>query len=389
MGRPLTSLFAVLLGAGILAQTQPPPQFTTRADLIRVDVSVLDRTRQPVRGLTAADFTIREDGRPQAITSFAEVDLDALETAAAEAADRPIEISTDGEVALLGDHRIIVIVLDDAMLAIGPQVLNSAKATARAVVKHMEPRDVAAVVFTRDDRNIQNLTNDKSKLLAAIETLSFGMHDPHQLFSPNSAARQMEIARGLESVRTLRTVVARLRAVPDRRKAVVYVSLGVPADPAARGPGSHPADPTSRIFDELMETFREAAQANVNIYTVDPGGLDGLRIYLEQYLSQTVHELTRRDHQERVRVLSTAYRDYMRLIADNTGGHSLGDTNDVERRVGEIFVQTGAFYLLGYQSTNPKSDGRFRRLQVSVNQRGLTVRARAGYYAAVDPVVRR
>jgi VWFA-related protein len=376
MRRTLSCVLAALLVAAVLSAQ---PQFTTRADLIRVDASVLDRDRRPVRGLTAADFAIREDGRAQTITSFAEVDFDALEL---EAEDRPVEISPYGEVALLGDHRIIVIVLDDAMLAVGPQVLNSARATARAVVEHMGRRDIAAVVFTRDGRHNQDFTNDRAKLLAAIETLSFGLHDPLMLFSPQRPIRHMEIARGLDSVQTLRDVVIRLRAVPERRKAIVYVSLGVPLDPSARA-FADPSDPTARIFDLLTDTFREAAHANVNIYTVNAGGLDDLRAFLERGIPRSSYDFERRRYEEMVRSISTNYRDYLSLIADNTGGHAFVNANDVERRVLEVFQQTGAFYLLGYQTTNPKPDGRFRRVQVRINQRGLTVRARTGYYAPV------
>jgi hypothetical protein len=65
-------IFDVLLHAAIrLAQLPNPdprrPQATFRAgvDLIQIDVSVLGRDRRPVRGLTAADFSLLEDGQPR------------------------------------------------------------------------------------------------------------------------------------------------------------------------------------------------------------------------------------------------------------------------------------------------------------------------------------
>ena len=56
-----------------------PPQVTFRTgiDLIQVDVSVLDKDRHPVRGLTAADFILLEDGKPRPIVSFAEIHVPA------------------------------------------------------------------------------------------------------------------------------------------------------------------------------------------------------------------------------------------------------------------------------------------------------------------------
>ena len=45
----------------------PPPQFRTSIDIVHMDVSVLDSRRRPVRGLTPADFTILENGKPQPV----------------------------------------------------------------------------------------------------------------------------------------------------------------------------------------------------------------------------------------------------------------------------------------------------------------------------------
>jgi len=42
---------------------------------VQVDVSVLDGRHRPVRGLTAADFTVLEDGQPREIQAFSEVYL--------------------------------------------------------------------------------------------------------------------------------------------------------------------------------------------------------------------------------------------------------------------------------------------------------------------------
>jgi hypothetical protein len=61
-------LLAITAAAGpLFSQAQ---QFNARTEVVLVDVSVLDQKRQPVRGLTAADFTVFEDGKPQAVEYF-------------------------------------------------------------------------------------------------------------------------------------------------------------------------------------------------------------------------------------------------------------------------------------------------------------------------------
>src|SRR5688572_22862510 len=68
-------------GRGFPPPTPPsPPQTTTprfRAgvELVHLDVSVLDRNRRPVRGLTPADSTIVENGAPQQVAVFNAVDI--------------------------------------------------------------------------------------------------------------------------------------------------------------------------------------------------------------------------------------------------------------------------------------------------------------------------
>ena len=43
--------------------------------MVRLDVSVLDKDRRPVRNLTAADFTVLEEGEPRPIVAFSAVDV--------------------------------------------------------------------------------------------------------------------------------------------------------------------------------------------------------------------------------------------------------------------------------------------------------------------------
>ena len=60
-----------------LPSGQQLPTFRTGVDIVEVDVTVLDKNRQPVRGLTAGDFTILERGKPQPIVAFSAIDVPA------------------------------------------------------------------------------------------------------------------------------------------------------------------------------------------------------------------------------------------------------------------------------------------------------------------------
>ena len=51
------------------------PSFQGRTTLVQLDVTVTSRGREPIRQLTAADFTVLENGRPRPIDAFLEVDV--------------------------------------------------------------------------------------------------------------------------------------------------------------------------------------------------------------------------------------------------------------------------------------------------------------------------
>lgn len=73
-------------------------------------------------------------------------------------------------------------------------------------------------------------------------------------------------------------------------------------------------------------------------------------------------------------------RDFLRSIAADTGGLAILDRNEFAPSVTQIFRENGSYYLLGYESPNPKTDGKFRKIDVRVGRSGLTARARRGYY---------
>jgi hypothetical protein len=119
MKRVSASLAALVLlgGTWLPAQQQGDrPVFRAGVELIQLDVSVLDGRRQPVRGLTAADFTVLEDGVPRPVRAFTVVNLPGRERHTAAWIDAvPPDVATNqiGE----QDGRIVVILMDRSIPA--------------------------------------------------------------------------------------------------------------------------------------------------------------------------------------------------------------------------------------------------------------------------------
>jgi VWFA-related protein len=368
----LVATLAVTAAGQNPQQTPPTPTFTAAVDLVRLDVSVLDRNRQPVRNLQTAEFTLLEDGKPQSIEYFKHIDLP-------EGPPEPPgwmrDVSPDvAKNEDISERRLVVILMDDAMIPFDVQMTTSAKRIARDVVDRLGPNDLAAVVFTRDNRPTQNFTRDRARLLAAISGFESAG------FEPRPGAEKAIDPLPTRAIEALYQTVTTLAGLPDRRKALVYVSTGIPIviDTPDTTRSEQP------YWNWLMRrAIERAQQGSVNIYAVDPGGLDGLLGYMLRHNNRTESWLI-----DQINQAATIYRDFLRDTADDTGGHAFTNSNEFTSRIDQLFRETGSFYMLGYRPQNPRADGRFHRLQVKVKQSDLTVNVRRGYYAPPAPTAK-
>src|SRR5512139_1666898 len=92
---------------------QRPPVFRAGVNAVRVDVIVTDRDGNPVSDLTAADFEVLEDGKPQTVDLFKLINSDGNPAPGADP-PRAIRSAYDQESeAARDDVRLFVIFLDD------------------------------------------------------------------------------------------------------------------------------------------------------------------------------------------------------------------------------------------------------------------------------------
>ncbi len=79
--RPLHLAVVVTIAAGTSMAAAQQPRFTARVDVVRVD-ALVTAGGQPVRGLTAADFEVRDNGVPQQVNlvELPEIPINAILT---------------------------------------------------------------------------------------------------------------------------------------------------------------------------------------------------------------------------------------------------------------------------------------------------------------------
>ena len=66
---------------------------------------------------------------------------------------------------------------------------------------------------------------------------------------------------------------------------------------------------------------------------------------------------------------------------DETDGRAIVNRNDLEAGLKQVVRDSSAYYLLGYNSTQAPTDGKFHEIKVRVKRQGADVRARKGYWA--------
>src|SRR5262245_40448509 len=115
MTRAVTGGVAALLaGATLFAQQALTPTFRVRVDAIELEAFVPDARGTPVTGLTADEFQILEDGRPQTITSFSQIDIPFERRSRAFGLDAALGTMSPDVVA--NDHsdgRVYMFVMDE------------------------------------------------------------------------------------------------------------------------------------------------------------------------------------------------------------------------------------------------------------------------------------
>jgi VWFA-related protein len=355
--RGIAAFAAVLLlvSTGPRAQApQPqepvqPPTFRTGVGAVRVDVTVLDGNGRPVTDLGKNDFEILEDGEPQAIQFVEHVRLTGEPPPGSD--DSLVIRSADHarQEAARDDVRLMVVFIDDYHLAYG--VLEDTRlrrGLARFVEDSMQPLDLFAVMGPLTTLSDLNLTRDRGELVERINRLEgrlggfvpprSAVEEAHLRFGAGNLGR----IRAQVTLSALNALVVHLGGLREGRKSVLFVSQG----PPTRAGGQE-------LFSDLQAIIAAANRSNVVIHTLDPRQLGGaLRI-------GAVNE----------------------ALAADTGGRRIGLTNDFSKALGDVMTDASQYYLLGYESKRPTTDGRFHRILVKVARKGVRVIARNGYWA--------
>src|SRR5690606_23160763 len=112
----------------------------------------------------------------------------------------------------------------------------------------------------------------------------------------------------------------------------------------------------------------------------DPAGFGGYQEYVRRRaLQRNAEEVI--PGRRRVLRSPRMLQEFLEVAAENTGGRAIINTDAIEPAIAQIMEEDRSYYILGYESTNRATDGRFRRVEIRVNRPGASVRSRSGYWA--------
>ena len=393
-----TALFALAV-AGLPAQDQSQPTqqdsqeaytLKVNSDLVLTNVVVRDKkTGEVVRGLKASDFQVLENGKPQSIISF---DFQSVDQAA------PLnEATINGKApnnimgnmnrnvtsAQLRNHRLIVMFFD--ITSMQPEDLDRAQDAARNYLnKQMQPADLVAVVSLDQSLSLdQDFTANKQQLLNAVNKYS-GTQGAGFQSGATSTTNQVEDTTAFtpdeqeyNDVNTDRELfafedIAHSLAYINEKKSLLYFSGGIQRDGIENQASLHAA-------------INASVRANMSIYSVDARGLEAISP-LGDASTGSLRGTGAYNGAALQNNLDSNFntQEVMATLSSDTGGKAFFDSNDFSPAFQRIQQDTSAYYVIGFRSTNPVRDGRYRRLTIKINQPNVKIEYRPGYYAPAD-----
>jgi VWFA-related protein len=441
----LSALISVpFYAAAQSAQAGQETTIRTTADLVVVDVTVSDAQQNPVHHLGATDFTVLEDGHPQAIKVFEE------HAASAPAPMPPIpklDPGTFTNYSPVPVNSAIDILLFDKLNT----PMNAQTEVRNEVLKFLRetPAGARIAIFslTTELKLLQGFTSDPSVLRALVEgkkdnqSASSLMSDALNGDQPGADDEQMmSMEAALGNMPNKATVLANLKQfeaeqqshelqlrarftldalnllarymsnLPGRKNLIWFSGsfpISILPDPSLQNPFAVVASSE----DEFRETVDLMARSQVAVYPIDARGLmvepmlnasnsgradggspgDANRFTLQtrggrDTLSpndQPTGDNETMMGQNAIKFFrqTAEEHDTMEQMAEATGGKAFMNANNLKAAVEKAIDVGSNYYTIAYSPTNHNWNGSYRRIEVKVDQPKVALAYRRGYFA--------
>lgn len=440
----LLILVSINLGtiAPVRAQQQQQPasddvvRITT--NLVQIDAVVTDKSGNPIMDLSASDFEVFQDGKPQKIVSVSYFNTEVPQRTglkfaeAKRSAEKGQPPAPPSRANSANAARILTFVVDDGNCAASQLGMSASKqALEKFINEQMLPNDLVAIYQTRGGNSVlQQYTSDKAQLLRVARKIRwyppqgrcsneatgdfFDRARPTTFMKPGGVVTNIESEADRRSrtqienrerenqivgiLGVLRYITRGLQRVAGR-KTVFLLSDGIPlmsVDPDTKGPDSNPTVTMtpSNTQGVIREVIDSANRASVVVNTIDVRGVRIPGIISAQDSFTNLSGPTGNIH---ATAQTTAARDALvtnsqsglYYLANETGGRFFDDMNNLDGAVRRVLNLEKGYYLIGYQPEAETFKGKkFNKIEIKVRRPELNVRARSGFIGVTDEELR-
>ena len=324
--------------------TSPQGVIRSQVDLVSVYFTVRDDKKRLASDLAQEKFRVSEDGKPQSIKFFA--------------------------------HHSDVVLNVGVLLDTGTNMAwilgEEAQASALFMRHVVRPTDLGFILsYASRVETVQVPTSDTALLEQKTGTISsgsaaIGLPDQGPSTAPPSIGisggggtvgingQPLNFHRDAHLYDAIRVGTVRYLSHEVGRKAIVIVALS----------GDSKSEST---LEQAMEVLLENDVIAYILQIYDPP-----RERVGRDHCDVIHTYEHDDHGEEV----------LKKLAEATGGRMLEvrGMDKLEAALDEISDELHHQYSLGYYPENKNWDGKFRKIQISTDQKGFKVFARKGYY---------
>ncbi|MBI4878022.1 MAG: VWA domain-containing protein [Acidobacteria bacterium] len=379
------------IGVFLIAQLAVSAQtvkFQTTTQLVVVNVSAKDKNGNPLEDLKAADFLVTEDGKPQQIRVFEYQRLEDMPLPAASPATVRAAVSAgiapaQKEQVKYKDRRLLVLFFDLSGMPVADQI-RAQRAALKFVNTQIARSDLVAVMSYATTLSVlRDFTDDRDELARVINGIRAG--DTGTADGSTSAEGEADTGAAYtqddsefnmfntdRKLAALESAVKMLGNLPEK-KALVYFASGM---------NTTGTDNQA----QLRSTVNAAIRGNVVFYPVDARGLVAAApIGDATQTSPGGQGMFSGGAQRGAQSKFQGQQETLDTLASDTGGKAMLDANDLAQGIVQAQKAIASYYILGYYSSNPALDGRYRRIKVQAGKNlGAKLDYRSGYFASKE-----
>jgi len=358
---------------GVSPSNPAPPDaqsdyvFKSTVRRVVLDVVVSDSLGRPVSDLTADDFSVVEDGKPQRVRDF---DVHDFESVSDSLPTLPSSMPTNTFVNVpAGPERgpLYVLLLDLLNMEVSDQPV--ARKQLLDFVRN-KPLGTRFAIYVLSDHlfQVQGFTEDRNRLADAVDPKNPHCRIP-KIFLYADNYRPFISTPGV-----LARIGEYLADLPGHKNLIWFSG----AFPSAIMPDGKGETEALSISDQIREATDNLTRGRVAVYPVDvrgvvvtsPGASGGAPAGNGDGLAADA--------------MLNANHMTEEEIAFATGGRAFHDNNDLASALSAATETGGHYYTLTYSPSNENYDGKLRHIRVQLSKRGYRLEYRRAYYGNPD-----